>query len=119
MIKNMNISNLTPIERRDEIHNRNQIILVIYKTEDNRFSFSIQLKIGKIIRSIFPHQLDETWSSIIEAKHAAFNIMLSWTKNSRTAKKSLFDFEVMNVDQLQLFSESDLFQPEPVSSVLY
>lgn len=112
----MNNSNLTITERRDEIHGRNQIILTIYRTAQNRYTFSIQLKVGRIIRSIFPHQLDTNYDSPLQAKHAAFNTMLSWTKHSRSAKKSLFDFEIMNVDQQSLFDDSDLLQPVPASS---
>lgn len=103
-------------ERRDEVHGRNQIILTVYRTAQNRYTYSIQLKVGRIIRSIFPHQLETNWASPLQAKHAAFNTMLSWTKNSRSAKKSLFDFEIMNVDQQSLFSEADLLQPAPASS---
>lgn len=111
----ISIANLTTIESRDEVHGKNQIILTVYRTEENRFTFSIQLKVGRIIRSIFPHQLETNWDSTIQAKHAAFNTMLSWTKHSRSAKKSLFDFEIMNVDQQSLFSEADLLQPAPAS----
>lgn len=103
-------------ERRDEVHGKNQIILTVYRTAHNRYTYSIQLKVGRIIRSIFPHQLDKNYDSPLQAKHAAFNTMLSWTKNSRSAKKSLFDFEIMNVDQQSLFSEADLLQPVPASS---
>lgn len=110
------IANLTTIECRDEVHGKNQIILTVYRTEDKRFTFSIQLKVGRIIRSIFPHQLETNWDSTIQAKHAAFNTMLSWTKNSRSAKKSLFNFEIMNVDQQSLFDDSDLLQPVSASS---
>lgn len=103
-------------ERRDEVHGKNQIILTVYRTAQNRYTYSIQMKVGKIIKSIFPHQMPKTWDSAIQAKNAAFYTMLSWTKNSRSAKKSLFDFEIMNVDQLSLFDESDLLQPVPASS---
>lgn len=112
----ISIENLTTIECRDEIHGKNQIILTVYRTAQNRYTYSIQLKVGRIIRSIFPHQLDTNYDSPLQAKHAAFYTMLSWTKNSRSAKKSLFDFEIMNVDQQSLFSEADLLQPVPVSS---
>ena len=114
----MNNSNLTITEQRDEVHGKNQIILTVYRTAQNRYTYSIQLKVGRIIRSIFPHQLETNWDSTIQAKHAAFYTMLSWTKHSRSAKKSLFNFEIMNVDQLSLFSEADLSQPVPASSSL-
>ena len=45
-------------ERRDEVHGKNQIILTVYRTAHNRYTYSIQFKVGRIIRSIFPHQLD-------------------------------------------------------------
>ena len=112
----MNNSNLTITEQRDEVHGDNQIILTVYRTEHNRYTYSIQLKVGRIIRSIFPHQLETDWDSPLQAKHAAFYTMLSWTKHSRSAKKSLFDFEIMNVDQQSLFEDSDLLQPAPASS---
>lgn len=112
----ISIENLTTIECRDEVHGKNQIILTVYRTAQNRYTYSIQLKVGRIIRSIFPHQLDTNYDSPLQAKHAAFNTMLSWTKHSRSAKKSLFDFEIMNVDQQSLFSEADLLQSVPASS---
>lgn len=105
-------------ERRDEVHGKNQIILTVYRTAHNRYTYSIQFKVGRIIRSIFPHQLDTNYDSPLQAKHAAFYTMLSWTKHSRKAKKSLFDFEIMNVDQQSLFDDSDLLQPAPASSSL-
>lgn len=104
-------------ERRDEVHGKNQIILTVYRTAQNRYTYSIQLKVERIIRYIFPHQLDTNYDSPLQAKHAAVETMLSWTKSSRSARKSLFDFEIMNVDQQSLFSEADLLQPSPASSL--
>lgn len=100
---------MNEIEKRDEVHGKNQIILTVFQVE-NGFSFSVQCKVSRIIRSIFPHQIKEIYKSPLDAKHAAFELLLSWVKHSRTARQQLFCFDLVNVDQPDLFPPEELIE---------
>lgn len=99
------------IENRHEIHGSNEIIIFFYKTEKAQsvyYTFSIQAHISSLVRSIFPHQIEHFFSSLQDAKHAMFDTLMEWTKGSRSLRKALFCFDIMNVDQNELFSLEEL-----------
>jgi len=96
---------LTPVWQRNERHGHSIINIVIYQSENNRYTYSIQCKLCSFIRVIFPHQLESDFSSRLEAEKSAIQLLYSWTKDFRNAKKHLKTFDLLAVGQQELFPE--------------
>ncbi len=105
------------LERINEKHGIDEIILTVYGTEDGKFTFSLQCAVSRVIRAIYPHQLSETFDSPTLAKLAAVNTLNDWTKFSRAAKKKLKSFTIRSCPyQMPLFSDEELSHLATVSS---
>ena len=76
------------IERINEKHGKDEVILTIYGTEDGRFTYSLQCAVSRVIRAVYPHQLPDSFDSPTLAKLDAVNTLYDWTKFSRAAKKN-------------------------------
>ena len=83
---------MTISEQIDEKHGKDEVVLTVYRSEDNNFTYSLQCHVSRIIRAIFPHQLTEVYSSPQKAKRAAIDTLFDWIKQSRTAKEHLRTF---------------------------
>lgn len=82
------------VERIDEKHGKDEIILTVYGTEDGRFTYSLQCAVSRIIRAVYPHQLPESFASPPLAKRDAVDTLYGWLKPSRAAKKRLKSFDI-------------------------
>lgn len=85
---------MTQIERIDEKHGKNEIILTIFETDAGRFTYSLQCSVSRVIRSIYPHQIEETYHTDQTAKIAAVDTLFAWTKRSRAANEQLKAFDI-------------------------
>ena len=105
------------VERINEKHGKDEVILTIYGTEDGKFTYSLQCAVSRVIRALYPHQLSETFDSPTLAKLAAVNTLNDWTKFSRAAKKKLKSFTIRSCPyQMPLFSDEELSHLATVSS---
>lgn len=95
----------TVIERQNEKRGKNQIILTIYRTraDASEYTYSIQCHLNRFVRAVFPHQIAATYPSPRAAKYAAVATLRQWTKQSHAAKEHLATFDLLSVDQLELF----------------
>lgn len=82
------------VERIDEKHGKDEIILTVYGTEDGRFTYSLQCRVSRIIRAIFPHQIQDNFLTSAKAKAAAIETLSAWIKPSRAAKEHLRSFDI-------------------------
>ena len=89
------------VERINEKHGKDEVILTIYGTEDGKFTYSLQCAVSRVIRALYPHQLSETFDSPTLAKLAAVNTLNDWTKFSRAAKKKLKSFTRLKTELWQ------------------
>lgn len=96
---------MTLIERKDEVRGKNEIILAVYKVEDDteKYTYSIQCKLCRFVRAVFPHQIADTYPTPRAAKKAAVSKLRQWTQHNRSAKEHLAAFDLLSVDQLELF----------------
>lgn len=86
---------MTVCERIDERHANNEIILTIYHDcEAQGYTYSLQCHLCRFVRAVFPHQLGQTYGSPQAAKRAAVELLFSWVKPSRAAKKHLRPFGI-------------------------
>lgn len=85
---------MTQVERIDEKHGKDEIILTVYGTEDGRFTYSLQCAVSRIIRAVYPHQISESFASQVQTKRAAVDTLYAWIKPSRTAKDHLKSFDI-------------------------
>lgn len=105
------------IERINEKHGKDEIILTVYGTEDGRFTFSLQCAVSRVIRAVYPHQLPDSFDTPTLAKRAAVDTLCSWTQFSRAAKKHLKSFDIFLCPyQPTLFSDEELSHLASVSS---
>ena len=82
------------IERICEKHGKDEVILTVYATEGGQFTYSLQCHVSRIIRAIFPHQIQEHFLTSAKAKAAAVETLSAWIKTSRAAKKRLKSFDI-------------------------
>lgn len=96
---------LAVVERQDERHGKNQIILTVYRTRaesaPGAYTYSLQCRLNRFVRSIFPHQIPGAWPTPLDAKRAAASTLRQWTGRSRAAKEHLRGLDLLSVDQLE------------------
>ena len=85
---------MTLVEKKEERHGKDIIVLTIYALEDGSFTFSLQCAIAGIIRAMFPHQIKETYPTPVQAKKAAISTLASWSTQNHTAKEHLTAFGI-------------------------
>ena len=106
----ISIKNLPVVWERNEIKPDSQIILRIYQGK-NCFLFSIDAKLGRFIKSVYPHKEKDCYPSLQTAKEAAAAIIRSWYKTNKKVAKYLNLFDVQYCDQPTLFDLDYLFKP--------
>lgn len=84
----------TEIERIDEKHGKDEVILTVYATEGGQFTYSLQCRVSRIIRAVFPHQIQDNFLTSAKAKAAAVETLCAWIKPSRAAKEHLRSFDI-------------------------
>ena len=89
---------MTLVEKKEERHGKDIIVLTIYALEDGSFTFSLQCAVAGIIRASYPHQLPDKYASPASAKTAALTLLKTWTAQSRTAKARLKEFGITFCD---------------------
>lgn len=105
------------VERINEKHGKDEIILTVYGTEDGKYTYSLQCAVSRVIRAVYPHQLPDSFDSPTLAKRAAVDTLCSWTQFSRAAKEHLKSFDFFSCPyQLTLFSDEELSYLASVSS---
>lgn len=87
-------------ERRHEKHGKDEIILTVYRAPDGTYTYSVQCRLGRFVRSSFPRQAEE-FTTPLAARRAACASLRKWTRKSRAAKKRLFAFALLDPDQLE------------------
>ena len=87
-------------ERRHEKRGKDEIILTVYRAAGG-YTYSIQCRLGRFVRSAFPHHQAEEFATPRDAKRAAAAKLRQWTQRSRAAKNRLRDFDLMVPDQLE------------------
>lgn len=87
-------------ERRHEKRGKDEIILTVYRAAGG-FTYSIQCRLGRFVRSTFPHNAEE-FATPRDAKRAAAATLRQWTRKSRAAKKRLLDFDLLSIDQIEM-----------------
>lgn len=107
----ISIKNLPVIWEQNETKSDSQIILRIYQGE-NYFLFSIDAKLGRFIKSVYPHEEKDCFPSLQTAKEAAATIIRSWYKTNKKVAKYLILFNVQYCDQPTLFDIDYLFKPQ-------
>ena len=98
----ISIKNLPVVWEQNETKPDSQIILRIYRGE-NYFLFSIDAKLGRFIKSVYPHKEKDCYPSLQTAKEAAAAIIRSWYKTNKKVAKYLNLFDVQYCDQPTLF----------------
>ena len=89
---------MTLVEKKEERHGKDIIVLTIYALEDGSFTFSLQCAVAGIIRATYPHQLPDKYASPASSKTAALTLLKNWAAQSRTAKTRLKDFGITFCD---------------------
>ena len=89
---------MTLVEKKEERHGKDILVLTIYALEDGNFTFSLQCAVAGIIRATYPHQLPDKYASPASAKTTALALLKTWTTQSRTAKARLKEFGVTFCD---------------------
>ena len=107
----ISIKNLPVIWEQNETKSNSQIILRIYQGE-SYFLFSIDAKLGRFIKSVYPHEEKDCFPSLQTAKEAAATIIRSWYKTNKNVAKYLILFDVQYCDQPTLFDMDYLFKPQ-------
>lgn len=82
------------IERTNEKHGKDEVIITVYRTDNENFTYSLQCVAGSFIRAVFPHQIKETYPTPVQAKKAAISTLASWSTQNRTAKEHLTAFGI-------------------------
>lgn len=107
----ISVKNLPVIWEQNQTKADSQIILRIYQN-GNIFLFSIDAKLGRFIRSVYPHEQKYCYSSLQDAKTAAATILRSWCNAGKKIAKYLELFDIQYCDQPTLFDMDYLFKPE-------
>lgn len=92
---------MTLIEKNDETHGKDEIILSVYKSEENKFTFSVQCHLGDLTRAIFPHAHKQSFSTERAAKKAAVSLLYDWVGHSKKNRERLEKFYSLEVEQLE------------------
>ncbi len=82
------------IERICEKHGKDEVILTVYATEGGQFTYSLQCRVSRIIRAVFPHQIQDSFLTSAKAKAHAVETLYAWIKPSRAAKEHLRLFDI-------------------------
>ena len=95
-----------PLAIEKRIHQKNQndeIILTIYHYPRDGggglFFYSVQIHLGRLIRSVFPRDMSDSFSTMWDAKIAANRCLRQLAKNSPAAKKRLEKFDLLQIYQ--------------------
>lgn len=91
---------------RDERRGRDQVILAVYQLEGGGYSYSVQAKVGSLVRAAFPRQ-EPPCPTQAAARLAAVNALKGWTKGSPKAAARLKAFDLCEPCQRELFPELD------------
>lgn len=86
-------------ERRHEKRGKDEIILTVYRASCG-YAYSIQCRLGRFVRSTFPHKA-EVFATPRDAKRAAAATLRQWTQRSRATKKRLLVFDLLSIDQME------------------
>lgn len=86
-------------ERRHEKRGKDEIILTVYRAEGG-YTYSIQCRLGRFVRSAFPHKAEE-FATPLDAKRAAATTLRQWTQRSRAAKERLRGFDLIVPNQIE------------------
>lgn len=98
---------LHAVETRQERHGRDEIIITTYALQDEGYSYSVQCRIGRLVRAVFPPQIARTFATPLEAKRAAVAELRQWTSHSRSLNARLRCFSLLAVEQREFdFGES-------------
>lgn len=87
-------------ERRHEKRGKDEIILTVYRAPGGYYTYSIQCRLGRFVRSAFPHNAEE-FATTRDAKRAAAATLRQWTRKSRATKKRLLVFDLLSIDQIE------------------
>lgn len=89
---------LRAVETRRETHGRDEIILTVYESA-GAYSYSVQCRLGRLVRAVFPPQVARTFDTPLEAKRAAASELRRWTSHSRALNARLRRFALLAVEQ--------------------
>jgi len=89
-----------PDKEYKEIHGNDEILISIYKTESG-FFFSINCKLGTLIRSFYPHNNTPAATNEYKAREAASMLVSEWVAGNRDAKKHLQPFKILEYRQIE------------------
>ena len=91
------------VETKKEANKDSQIILKVYAAPQG-FVYSIDVKLGRFIRSHYPNPTDEKFCDISAAKRAAIRRIRALAKSAPNAKKHLAALRHIQMEgQLELF----------------
>lgn len=94
-------SELPIIDTLREKHGKDEIIITTYALPDGQTcTYSIQCRLGRFVRAIYPHQLPDRLRKQ-EVQKAAVSTLRRWTRQSRAAKDRLRQFDLTNVGQIE------------------
>lgn len=98
------VSTLPVVQKRNESKNGSQIILTVYAAGDG-FVYSVNCKLRRFIRSYYPAEKEEKFSSVKDAQRAAARKIRSWIGSSRKLNDLFSDFEIASCQQPSLFDD--------------
>ena len=96
------LKTLKIVYKKNESRDHSQIILIVYEF-DNCYVYSINCKLGRFVRSFYPRPNSLKYQTERSARKAAVKTMQQWVAHSRSAKERLNRFDLIEVDQQELF----------------
>lgn len=83
-----------------EKRGKDEIIITTYALPDgDSYTYSIQCRVGRLVRAVFPPQIARTFATPLEAKRAAVAKIRQWTNHSRSLNARLRCFTLLTVEQ--------------------
>lgn len=79
-----------------------QIIITVYE-RDGKFVYSVNCRLGRFVRSSYPHQNNGEFATVMDARVAAAQLVRSWARTGGASKKLLAQFDLLEWEQMELF----------------
>lgn len=84
-----------------EKRGKDEIIITTYALPDGQtYTYSVQCRLGRFVRAIYPHQFPDRLRKEDVQKSAVITLR-RWTSQSRAAKDRLRQFDLMTIGQLE------------------
>ncbi len=90
---------LAVVQTLHEKRGKDEIIITTYKLPDG-YTYSIQCRLGRFVRAVYPHQLIHPINKD-DVQQSAVSTLRQWTRHSSAAKERLRNFDLLSVGQLE------------------